>query len=296
MPQPQLAVSAIGTTRPPPHAVARICAALGGVASFAALVEHGVSRRALQRALDTGEIARARRGVYALPSIERAQRAALEHGGIPACVTAGSLLGLWTPEDPGVHVWFGASGHAHAHDGCTCVAHWDAGSALAVGALPDVSSVLLQISRCQPAEVFFAATETALRQRLLDPTARAWLRSRIAPPLRPLLDDARADADSGLESILRFRLRRHGIELRSQVHIAGVPSDFLIGTRLLLEVDGRENHHDAAKRHKDLVRDANTARLGYETLRYDYALIMHQWELVEGAILAKVAAGAHFVH
>jgi len=45
--------------------------------------------------------------------------------------------------------------------------------------------------------------------------------------------------------------------------------------------------------HKDLLRDARAAALGYETLRFDYALIIHDWPLVEAAILAKVTAGAH---
>ena len=32
---------------------------------------------------------------------------------------------------------------------------------------------------------------------------------------------------------------------------------------------------------------------GYLTLRFDYALIVHDWDLVERAIMAYVAAGRH---
>ena len=42
-------------------------------------------------------------------------------------------------------------------------------------------------------------------------------------------------------------------------------------------------------RHKDLVRDANAAAWGYVTLRFDYALIVHDWDLVEAAILGSLA-------
>ncbi|MBN9170991.1 MAG: DUF559 domain-containing protein, partial [Microbacterium sp.] len=64
--------------------------------------------------------------------------------------------------------------------------------------------------------------------------------------------------------------------------------DFLIGDRLLVEVDGRQNHDGPSMRHKDLVRDAAAATWGYVTLRFDYAMVVHDWELVEAAILAQV--------
>jgi very-short-patch-repair endonuclease len=65
--------------------------------------------------------------------------------------------------------------------------------------------------------------------------------------------------------------------------------DFVIGGRLILEADGRENHDGTDKRHKDLVRDAKAAALGYRTLRFDYDLIVHDWPVVEAAILAALS-------
>ena len=41
-------------------------------------------------------------------------------------------------------------------------------------------------------------------------------------------------------------------------------------------------------RHKDLVRDAAAAAQGYETLRFDYALVMHEWHTVEKAIVTRL--------
>jgi very-short-patch-repair endonuclease len=69
--------------------------------------------------------------------------------------------------------------------------------------------------------------------------------------------------------------------------------DLLIGDRLLVETDGRDNHDGISHRHKDLVRDANAAAWAYVTLRFDYALVIHDWDLVERAVLAQVAAGHH---
>ena len=82
--------------------------------------------------------------------------------------------------------------------------------------------------------------------------------------------------------------------MRSQVTIVSVGIvDFLIGESLIIEVDGRENHEDSSKRHKDLVRDANAAAWGYITLRFDYAMVVHDWETVELAILAHVDRALH---
>ncbi|MFI8633487.1 endonuclease domain-containing protein [Microbacterium sp. NPDC077663] len=105
-----------------------------------------------------------------------------------------------------------------------------------------------------------------------------------------IVDIARPDAESGIESLLRLRLSRLGIRLESQVLVAGVGRvDFVLAGRLILEVDGRLNHEGPSRRHRDLVRDAEAAAAGYETLRFDYALVVHDWPRVQRAILAAVA-------
>ncbi|GAA4779371.1 hypothetical protein GCM10023351_25500 [Microbacterium gilvum] len=79
--------------------------------------------------------------------------------------------------------------------------------------------------------------------------------------------------------------------MRSQVVIDGVGRvDFVLGSGIILEVDGRGNHDGAVMRHKDLVRDANAAARGYITLRFDYALVLYDWPLVEAAILGARAS------
>ena len=104
-----------------------------------------------------------------------------------------------------------------------------------------------------------------------------------------MLQLARSDAQSGLESLLRFRLHLLGIRLECQVQIGQVGRvDFVVGGRLILEVDGRENHHSAERRHSDLVRDAASSALGYETLRFDYSLVVHHWDRVVPAIIAAI--------
>ena len=268
---------------------------LGGVARTATLRRRGVSEKALTLAVRSGEILRPRQGVYAVLGTPQPVLHAAAHGGVPACATAARLHGLWVLDDSELHIWLGRGGGRRTHACGQCRAHWDDGAVVA-GQLPTVARTLLQLARCGGDEAFFVSLESALRQSKLPPADIAWLRRRLPPRMRRLLAFARADADSGLESLMRLRLWRLGITVRCQVLVRGVGEvDFVIGDRLLIEVDGRENHDGASERHKDLLRDARAAALGFETLRFDYALILHDWPTVERAILAKVAAGAHLL-
>ncbi|OJU67939.1 MAG: hypothetical protein BGO04_01070 [Microbacterium sp. 70-38] len=265
----------------------------GGVARTRTLRAEGVSARGLRHAVETGDLVRPRQGIFALPATDPRMLDAAAHGGVPACATAAALHGLWTLPHDELHVWLGRAGSARAHDRCRCHLHWDRGD-VTVGTLPPIPLVLVQVAWCRGEEAFFAALESALRQGLLSSAETQILRPRLPVSIRWLVDFARTDADSGLESLVRLRLHRHGISVRCQVHVfaTGVV-DFLIGDRLLLEIDGKPNHDGPSHRHKDLVRDANSAAWDFETLRFDYAMVIHDWPLVEDAILAKVRAGAH---
>lgn len=288
---------------------------IGPIARTRALRARGVTKRELARACEAGEVLRIRNGLYAALDTPDDLLHATVHGGSPSCLTAGRLHELWILDDqdpdapeevPALHVWMGHAGEQYHCDrsGCTDTLrlHWDDGDASA-GGLPPIQNVLLQIAFCVGEESFFVALESALRKALLPHAGVTWLRERLPKELRWLLNFARADADSGLESLIRLRLHHLGIAVRTQVSVDGVGEvDFLVGDRLLIEADGKENHDDdplatdapvRSRRHKDLLRDARAAALGYETLRFDYALIVHDWPTVAAAIVAKVAAGAH---
>ena len=266
-----------------------VCDAPLAVMTVAELRARGFGYTWVRAALHHGVISRVRRGVYARPWACRDLVRATAHGGTLACVSAARHLGLWVLDDaPEVHVWL-PSRHHYVHEGCDCVAHWDDSRAGAGTAVPPVRQILRQILHCRGTEEFFVVLESALRQRLAGASDLRWLRSRTNAAAREAIDLARKDADSGLESLLRWRLRHLGVSVRTQVPIAGVGVvDAVIGDRLLIELDGRENHDGTSMRHKDLVRDANAALWGYTTLRFDYALVVHDWELVEAAILGAL--------
>ena len=262
---------------------------VGGVARAQSLIRAGATREDLRRACRVGAAFRLREGVYSSPAASPGVRLAALHGGELACAAALRRHGVGVlDEQERTHVWLGARGRAHVHQPGACVVHRDAGRS-AFGIVP-VTQALVQVARCLGAEVFFAAFESAWNRGLLDRAGRSEVRASLPARFRWLVDIARGDAESGLESILRLRLHRMGVVLRSQVVIRGVGRiDFLLEGRIILEVDGRQNHDGATMRHKDLRRDAVAAALGYETLRFDYALVIHHWPVVEAAILARLA-------
>lgn len=268
---------------------------LGRMARTSELTRRGVTEAELTSAVREGRVLRPRNGVYALPEEPAAIVHAAEHGGVIGCCGAAALHGLWILAVPAEHhIWMGTAGTRRSR--CTeCRLHWDAGR-VEVGILPPVANVLLQVALCEGEEPFFAALESAFRHSRLSAGETAWLWRHLPLELRWLVAFARSDADSGLESLIRLRLQRIGISVRTQVSIRDVGEvDFVVGERLIVEADGRENHERERERAKDLRRDAIAAGRGFTTLRFTYALIVHEWPLVEAAITGAIARGAHLL-
>lgn len=260
----------------------------GGVARGTLLHRFGLDRRMLERAVREGSILRVRQGVFAARHAEEDVVTAAQHGGALTCARALRLHGIWALEsDPAPHVWLGSRGRRH-HRACECVSHFATGRTV-LGLAP-LEEVLIHVHTCGGEEAFFAAWESALRQRRISASARARVRRRLPASARWLVDFARDDADSGLESIVRLRLHRLGIAVACQKRIPTVGRvDFVVAGLVLLEIDGVENHDGASHRHKDLRRDAAASVQGFETLRFDYALVIHDWAAVESAILAALS-------
>ncbi|KQZ22261.1 hypothetical protein ASD43_16195 [Microbacterium sp. Root553] len=86
--------------------------------------------------------------------------------------------------------------------------------------------IRVHVYPCRGDEAFFVALESALRPRLVEAAGRARIRSRLPLKARWLIDLARADADSGLESLLRLRLprRRRASSPRPDAGCGSIPA------------------------------------------------------------------------
>lgn len=261
---------------------------LGGVARGTTLQSHGISRPRLARAVRDGDVERLRPGVFGTTAVHAEVRSATQHGGALTCAIALRKHGIWVlNDDARPHVWVGRRGRRFEHSGCRCTSHYFRG-AVPLG-IVDIETALVQLYQCEGDESFFASLESALNLRKVGRAAVLRIRQALPASARWLVDLARHDAQSGLESLMYLRLHILGILLASQVVIPGVGRvDFVIGDRLIVEVDGKENHAGSERRHADLVRDATASRLGYETLRFTYAQVIHDWPAVQAAILGAV--------
>lgn len=234
-----------------------------------------------------GTIVRLRKGVYANDGSSDVAIAAA-HGGIVTCVSSLRAHGVWLLDEvTNVHVDVGSNGRVHPHFQCACVDHHERRTTVFGLASPEEA---LQVAwRCLSVEAYFVAFESAWRLGLLSKRQRLRVIAAAPERIARWLRRARGDADSGLESMFRFRLMMMGYELESQVSIPTVGRvDFRYG-RVLFEIDGRSNHEGTSERARDLVRDANAVKLGYLTIRLTYAMIVFDWPSVEVAVLAAIS-------
>ncbi|WP_239453141.1 MULTISPECIES: DUF559 domain-containing protein [Microbacterium] len=81
------------------------------------------------------------------------------------------------------------------------------------------------------------------------------------------------------------------LPIRQQIWIARHRVDFLIGDRLVLQVDG--GTHVGPQREEDIRHDAELTLLGYHVIRVGNGQITQRWHEVQDLIMRAVAQGLH---
>lgn len=273
----------------------------GGLAATWQLHAAGVGRGALRAALQRREIVRVRQGWYAeAHAHDRAQRAA-RVGGRITCSSALELYGYWVVADRLLHVAVrrdrtqlrsSSDPRKRLTTDRSVRVHWSEpsdGNLFVTGPV----GALLHYARCSSPELFAAAAESVIHQSPhLEPDVRA-LASALAPQHRLALTAVDGVCESGTETLFRARIGEHlAMPLRCQVPVSGVGDvDFVIGERLVVEVDGRRFHDTASQFERDRQRDAALSEQGFRVLRFSYRQVMSAWPTVERAVLAAVARG-----
>lgn len=269
--------------------VVRALAARQGIARVSALRRLGATEHSLRRAVRSGIVRSICRGWVALVDADPMLIAAAKRGVVLSCVTLAERRGLWVTSASEPHVAAPpASGHASSVRG---VVHW---SRPALPRAPDlledsIENALILIARCQPYEDALATWESAMRTRAVDPVA--FERMPLPPSARTLLTDARPFADAGTETIFRTRLAWLDLPITPQVWLIGRRVDFVIGERLVVQIDG--GHHVGAQRTSDIAHDAELMLRGYHVIRIGYNQLMNHWASVQSMILAAIAQRLH---
>ena len=66
--------------------------------------------------------------------------------------------------------------------------------------------------------------------------------------------------------------------------------DLLVEGRLVVELDGKEWHDPGDAFERDRRRDLIAASTRYRTLRFTWRQVLFEWQSVEAAVLAALAA------
>ncbi|MFS0733099.1 DUF559 domain-containing protein [Microbacterium sp. 1P10UB] len=262
----------------------------GGVVRRQRLVRDGHSPHVIAELVRDGTLSRIRRTWVAAADADLLAAQAAARGVLITCVTDARRRGLWVLSPSGLHV------AAHVHSATPqldpgSVVHW---RRPLVPRHPDalfdaLENTLVNVAMCQPFEAALAVWESALNKRLVDPLV---LRGLPLPrrALR-LLEQANPFADSGLETFVPMRLAWMRVRIVPQALIAGRRVDFLIGDRLVLQIDG--GTHVGAQREQDVRHDAQLLLMGYRVVRVGYHQVVDDWPAVQDVIMRAVAQGFH---
>ncbi|QAB19128.1 DUF559 domain-containing protein [Leucobacter muris] len=266
-----------------------ILASHDGVMRTRTLLESGVSKHRVACAVSAGRLLRIRRGWVASPQADPALVFAARSGLMLSCLTQARRLGIWVREaDPG-HFAVPRPGAEVRPDGARL--HY--GKPLIprdpFTLVDRVENVLGIIAHCQPREDAVAAWDSALNRNLVDRAALE--RLPLDGTARTVLAQTTPFADSGLESYVRLRLRWLRLRIVWQPWLYGHRVDFLIGERLVLQIDG--SHHAGRQRTSDISHDAVLRLRGYSVLRVGYEQVMFRWPEVQTLVMEAVAQGLH---
>ena len=220
-------------------------------------------------------------------------------GGRIGCVSALELHGAWCPPDSGLHVFFptSASGRRSAgrEQGPSVVRHWHgreirSGSAFAV---PPIDVAVRDALECQPPFMLIAILDSLLHRRLISRNRLEAIVRRGPARNHHLLDHLDPRSESGIESILRYRLAVSGIVTSVQVRMRSRDRlDLEIDGWLAIEADGREFHAQREAFTKDRARVVQVMREGRIVLQFAYAAVIYSWQEVFDAIVAVMAQHA----
>ncbi|MFC6234672.1 endonuclease domain-containing protein [Leucobacter soli] len=224
----------------------------------------------------------------AKPSADPGLLLAARHGVLLGCITQANRLGLWVRSEPVRHFAVRESGARSRPSG---VLHWRTPLVQRdPDALEDpLANVLDAVARCQPFEEAVAIWDSALNNGLVE-----WLvlsRLPFAGVAKDVLAASNRFADSGLESYVRTRLAWLRVRIVAQAWVHGHRVDFLIGERLVLQIDGSQ--HSGAQRMADNRHDAELRLRGYEVIRIGYTQVMRDWPNVQQLIMDAISQGLH---
>lgn len=265
----------------------------GGIAHRANAMDAGFTVSRIRQAIRSGNVERIRSRWIALPEAPAELRAAANATGTLTCVSLAARRGWWVPPGTDATVHVHVAPHAAVPEDAL-ITHWSRPLAPVRPRSLEASVVdaLADAARCLPLEQAVAIWESAIRA---GDTSLESMRTVAWPSAhaRRCLQHVRPGTDSSLETIVHVRLSAWGVRIRMQVRLAGHDVDFLIGTHLIVQIDGWSFHSSSADRTRDITHDAELRLRGYTVLRFSYAQVIHRWPEVERILADAISRGLH---
>lgn len=262
------------------------------------LRQRGVSSYELAQQLELGRVIAIGRFLIARPDADSHYLRAVRMGGRLACVSAAAKRKLWVIGDGRLHVAPRVLNSHFAPDASRPPVRvhrtrHPIDSSRDLIPIESGRNMLMHIARCQPVELAVAAFDSAVNQGQITIEELRLLASVHGGALARVVPFVSGLADSGLESLTRFRLQNARVPCRQQVKIRGHRVDLLIGERLIIQLDGRQHLTDPKQLAMDREYDRYMRRLGYTVLRFSYADVVHHWDRTFAEITALISQRAH---
>lgn len=219
-------------------------------------------------------------------------------------LSATSLTSIWTPPDQELHaaVARNASRLRSPHSSTrplarqrdrVCV-HPLEHAGVIHEPVQTTAQALGHAAQCQTEEMALTVIDSALNLGLVtESELRAQFES-LPRRCRRVLEKAERHSQSGIETLVRVRLRKLGIHLTVQATISGVGHvDLLIGDRFVIECDSHSWHWLEDQYREDHRRDAALVSMDYVVFRVTYEMVMFDWARVESIVRHVVGARKH---
>lgn len=263
----------------------------GGIARTRDLKEQGIDGNLIARAVASGTLERLRPGWYATVGADESVKRAVRSGGALTCASAIAFHGGWDVTAGVLHVRRDHNRTMPLPAGLKrCHALSSRFEVAPAQAVDDLATALSAAWRCLDREDLIVVCDSLVHRKICTVgdirSAWGWVRGRED---RLALIDA---AESGTETMVRLRLRAKGVQLKPQVWLRkDTRVDFLVGERLVIEVDSREHHTGEERYQADRRRDLELRSMGYIVVRLTYQQVVHDWPATEQALLAMIRRG-----
>ncbi|MGB3707244.1 MAG: hypothetical protein WA934_17335 [Gordonia sp. (in: high G+C Gram-positive bacteria)] len=253
-------------------------------------LQEAMPRAQVEKSLAGGNLRQLRHGWVATGDADPEVVRAVQIGGVLTCASALKRHGVWVPPTTKLHVR-GSTSSVRNHP-AWCKQHGRPPKVTT--AVDDLPTALRHAARCLSTEAFVVVCDSILNRGLLTPSDLEAELGEAPKSVQQALSLVDGRAESGTETMVRLRLRAPNLELRPQVEVPYVGRvDLVVGTSLIIEVDGYDYHADPEQFENDRLRDLRARAIGYFPLRLTYQQVVYQWDIVGPLLTDLIRRGAH---